>query len=64
MSLETLDVVLPEFPILVRPVGDVLEARGLELINPLATFFLLAHEPRGSQNAQVLRDRRPAHSES
>ena len=53
MALEAADVVIPELPVLLGPVGHGLDSFGLELVDALPAFPLLAHEPRAAQHAEV-----------
>jgi len=45
--------VLPELFVLFGPARDLLDAVRLELVDPLASFPSLAHQPRLAQHAQV-----------
>ena len=64
MTLETGDALLPEPAVFLRPLRDLLNARGVELVDALPSFLFLMNEASCSKNPQVLRDRRPADSES
>ncbi len=55
---------VPELAVFFRPARDLLEAIGFEHVDALASLFSFAHEPRFAENAQVSRDRRPAHPET
>ena len=64
MTLETGDVIEPELAVRACPFCDFLNPLRIQLIDTLPAFFFFVNEPGGSKNSEVLRDCRPADSES
>jgi hypothetical protein len=62
--LQASQVHLPEGAVLIEPGGDGAERSGIELIDAMAAFAVLAHKVRAPQQAQVLGDGRTRDRES
>ena len=63
MPLKPLEVVIPELLVMRNPLPHRTEPRGDEMIAPFSAMPLLRHESSIKKDAEVLRDRRPAHLE-
>lgn len=64
VTFEAGDVLKPEDPVLLDPIGDFLYALGLELVDALSSFFGLANQSGASQDPEMLGDSGAAHPEA
>src|ERR1051325_3129159 len=62
-SFEAVETLLPEFAVVLDPLSDVLERRGLETARPPLRLASTGDESRALEHFQMLRDRRETHLE-